>query len=87
VARGRRVAVELCVKPELMAGQRHLERLTAAYLPDAAVATVGPPGELAAAAGGITVLDLQARTPPACPGPASLRPRARCCPTGPRWRG
>ena len=60
VARGRRVEVQLCVKEELMAGQRQLGSLAAAYLPDAAVASVGPPGQLAAAAGSVTVLDLQA---------------------------
>lgn len=59
VARGQRIAVELCVKEELMEGQRHLERLVAAYLPDALVSSVGPPGELAACAGAIAVLDLQ----------------------------
>ena len=59
--KGRRIVVELCMKDELMAGQRNLAKLTRAYLPDAAVATVGPPGELATQAGAITVLDLQAR--------------------------
>ncbi len=44
-----------------MEGQRHLERLTRAYLPDAAVCSVGPPGEVAQHAGAIAVLDLQAR--------------------------
>ena len=59
--RGRRIAVELCMKEELMAGQRQLERLARAYLPDAAVCSVGPPGEVAQRAGAIAVLDLQVR--------------------------
>ena len=42
-----------------MEGQRHLERLVAAYLPDALVSSIGPPGEMAACAGAIAVLDLQ----------------------------
>jgi hypothetical protein len=62
-ARGRRVAVELCMKERLVEEQRQLGRLQRAYLPDAGVATVGDPGEVAAAAGNITVLDLQARVP------------------------
>lgn len=60
-ARGRRIVVELCMKEELMEGQRHLGKLVRAYLPDAGVSSVGPPGEVAQAAGAITVLDLQAR--------------------------
>jgi len=42
-----------------MARQRHLETLQRAYLPDARVASVGPPGELRGAAGALRVLDLQ----------------------------
>jgi hypothetical protein len=55
------VGVEVCVKAEHAESQRHLERLQRAYLPDAEVATVGGTGELAAHAGAVTVLDLQAR--------------------------
>ena len=47
-----------------MEGQRHLDKLVRAYLPDAGVSSVGAPGEVAQAAGAITVLDLQARAPP-----------------------
>jgi len=60
-ARGHRVVVELCMKDELVEGQRHLDRLTRAYLPDAGVNSIGPRGDLAAHAGNITVLDLQVR--------------------------
>ena len=62
-ARGRRVAVELCMKERLVEEQRQLGRLTRAYLPDAGVSTVGAPGEVATEAGNITVLDLQVRGP------------------------
>jgi len=95
-ARGRRIVVELCMKEELMAGQRHLGRLVRAYLPDAGVSSVGPPGALALAAGAITVLDLQARAQPAAvrklsalrllhaaaspPGGAAARLARRCSP-------
>ncbi len=73
--RGRRIIVELCMKEELMAGQRCLDRLARAYLPDAAVSSVGPPGEVAQRAGGITVLDLQARARAA----AARRERGAWC--------
>jgi hypothetical protein len=59
------------MKEELMAGQRHLDKLTRVYLPDAGVASVGPPGEVAQRAGAVAVLDLQARR-----GCCALRPRA-----------
>ena len=62
-ARGRRIVVELCMKEELMEGQRHLGKLVRAYLPDAGVSSVGPPGDVAQGAGAISVLDLQARAP------------------------
>lgn len=55
-----------------MEGQRHLGKLVRAYLPDAGVSSVGPPGEVAQAAGAITVLDLQARAQPLA-GAASSR--------------
>jgi hypothetical protein len=58
-----------------MAGQRCLDRLARAYLPDAAVSSVGPPGEVAQRAGGITVLDLQARARAA----AARRERGAWC--------
>ena len=61
------------MKEELMEGQRHLDKLMRAYLPDAGVSSVGAPGEVAQAAGAITVLDLQARAPPV----ATLRLRWR----------
>lgn len=59
--RGRRIAVELCMKERLVEEQRRLDRLIRAYLPDAGITSVGAPGEVAQAAGCITVLDLQAR--------------------------
>ena len=92
-ARGRRVAVELCMKERLVEEQRQLDRLTRAYLPDAGVSTVGDPGEVAAAAGNITVLDLQARAPKLGGLEASVLTvprrvaRAPSSETGRVWRG
>lgn len=60
--RGRRVAVELCMKEHLVEEQRQLARLTRAYVPDSGISSLGAPGEVAQAAGGITVLDLQVRS-------------------------
>ncbi len=78
-ARGRRVAVELCMKDELVEGQRHLDRLTRAYLPDAGVSSAGPRGEVAAQAGSITVLDLQVRAGRGCCGAWSSHGALTCC--------
>ena len=42
-----------------MESARHLDRLTAAYLPDAGIGTVGAPGEVRAEAPRLEILDLQ----------------------------
>lgn len=95
--RGRRVEVELVMKAELMEGQRHLDHLKRAYLPDAPVATAGPRGELGSHAQALEVLDLQVRAaskkPSLCSAVLScrhfvaVRNRALCCVTGTKYRG
>jgi hypothetical protein len=70
--RGQRIPVTLCVKAELRERQRALEHLSRAYLPDAAVASVGPEGELRASAGALRVLDLQGSLLPDWPAAARL---------------
>ena len=79
------------MKEELMEGQRHLDKLVRAYLPDAGVSSVGASGEVAQAAGAITVLDLQVRALPTGDAASSwaltrvLAARERYCRTGRPW--
>lgn len=49
-----------------MASMRKLDRIVRAYLPDAGISSVGPPGQLREEAPAVEILDVQVRTSASC---------------------